>query len=175
MGASANRKRGKHIKLVYHAAVLLYHPLEEAAGGIAGLVDLETDGGGFDGVELNRIGHTLLAGVTVGTRHRGPLAIGRLVEDAPSGRNLAASPWRIVEPIDGGTLDGVSLGEVIFNPLRTALLGPIMIVGHAAILGTLGNQAVVDGTKTSHHVRGLDDNDSKARCDPRDPWEPVGR
>ena len=38
-----------------------------------------------------------------------------------------------------------------------------MIVGHAAILGTLGNQAVVDGTKTSHLVRSLDGG-TRSQC-----------
>ena len=130
----------------------LHRPLEDACGFVLVDDDLQLDGRGLHGVEIDGAGGALLDGIGIGVLHRQPLASGILVVEFPTIWHLTSLPRLVIVPIDRARLDGGLLGEGVADPFCGTLLGPPMGVGHAAVVGIARHQAVIQ-TRQGRYAR----------------------
>ena len=124
---------------------LSYAPLEEACGIVGWQGHFEADGFGLHGVEVHSTAAALIWRIGIGTADGLPLPLPVLIKDAPGLRYTASAPRAVVVPIDGGTLNGGLLRELIAEPLSAILLRPPVGIGHRTVVLVPWHQPVVDG------------------------------
>ena len=80
---------------------LLYFPLVETDSVLVGLVNLQLEGVGRDGIELYGVRLALHAGVRTDGLHGCPSSLFVAVRETPCFGYTASAPRTVVEPIDG--------------------------------------------------------------------------